>query len=403
MTGDTVLDGICTGATIRTAQDALVAEAESLYELGCRYYHYHARNPLTREQTTDNALYEEVSRGIQRGMDGLMISFGASRNGGEVRDRIRRYGEWERVSQCALPLHLGGAHFVTIQAAVELQIITDMERQFGELDLDLVSSPRFLELMAAHEPSSNLQDARLDTYSTTNGAVYGKTSPMIQFEVYSNAIAARRRLNLFHEVEWVQLMRSYAMTRYAIEHPAMRLGSSGQLNITLLFGFSPRLPFPESYAEFQRVVDLAKSLEYDLGEPGAKRRNVTISVGAAVIPQQASEHFRPLDVGPRRGENACALRRLVTYAAQPGSRVDLVRVGMEDTPYAVDGDGRVCPSDNVELAAIAKRELEANGVDLELDSHGVFDRLGMRLIRDDLMTRHLSSPLGRFDDERAVA
>ena len=64
-TGDRLLDSICTGATIRTAPGELLDEARQLYEMGCRYYHYHARNPLTQEQTTDNDIYQAVSRALQ--------------------------------------------------------------------------------------------------------------------------------------------------------------------------------------------------------------------------------------------------------------------------------------------------------------------------------------------------
>ncbi len=43
----------------------LLDEARQLYEMGCRYYHHHARNPLTQEQTTDNDIYQAVSRALQ--------------------------------------------------------------------------------------------------------------------------------------------------------------------------------------------------------------------------------------------------------------------------------------------------------------------------------------------------
>lgn len=141
----------------------------------------------------------------------------------------------------------------------------------------------------------------MQTHSTSKGADYGVTSPMTQFQVYRNAIQARQKLGLFHEVEWVQHVRSYAMTRFAVEHPRLRLGDSGQLNVILLFGFSPRLPFPETYQQFRAVIESAKSLEYDIGEPCVRKRKVSITVGAAVMPQHAAQHFRPLDVGPRAG------------------------------------------------------------------------------------------------------
>ncbi|MHA5864851.1 3-keto-5-aminohexanoate cleavage protein, partial [Pseudomonas aeruginosa] len=212
-TGDRLLDSICTGATIRTAPGELLDEARQLYEMGCRYYHYHARNPLTQEQTTDNDIYQAVSRALQNRFPDLMLSFGASRNGSEVQENIRRFGEWERVSHCAIPLHLGGAHFVTIQAAIELQVICELEKQRRKLDLDYASSPAFLADLRDYQPSTALEKAELQTHSTSKGADYGVTSPMTQFQVYRNAIQARQKLGLFHEVEWVQHVRSYAMTR----------------------------------------------------------------------------------------------------------------------------------------------------------------------------------------------
>jgi len=393
-TGNSILDSICAGAAIKTAPLTLVAEAEALYRIGCRYYHYHARNPLTHEQTTDNEIYQAISRSIQLRCKGILISFGASRNGSEVRENINKFGEWERVSQCSLPLHLGGAHFVTIQAAVELQVICELERLDRPLTLDYASSAEFLQAVTTYEPSDRVEKTQLETYSTSKGADYGRTSPLIQFEVYRNAIRARRKLGLFHEVEWVQLVRSNAMTRYAIEHPDLRLGSSGQLNSTLLFGFSPRLPFPESYAEFKEVVDTAKGLEYDLDEPGVRKRQVTITVGAAVMPQQAHQHFKELDVGLRRGTQVCALRRLAAYAAQPDSQVDILRVGMEDTPYEVDGQGNLHLVDNLQLLSNAIEELEANGARVELDHEVIFERMGMQEVKDKFLSVQWQHPLG---------
>ncbi|MEV4439205.1 hypothetical protein AB0K09_09310 [Streptomyces sp. NPDC049577] len=394
-TGDVLLDSICTGTTIKASPLALIAEAEALYGMGTRYYHYHARNTKTHEQSTSNEIYQAISRPVQRRCKDMLLSFGASRNGPEVREGIRRFGEWERISQCGLPLHLGGAHFVTLQAAVELQLMTEMERQYGELGLDFIESEDFLKAVAGYRPSDRLTATRLDTYSTSSGADYGRTSPLIQFEVYSSAIRARRQLGLFHEVEWVQFPRSYAMTRYAVEHPGMRLGGTGQLNITLLFGFSPRLPFPTDYAEFKQVVDAAKKLEYDLAEPGVKKRHVTVTVGAAVLPQQASEHYLPLDVGARRGESACALRRLATYAAQPDSGVDVLRFGMEDTPYAVDERGDLRLAGNCELAEIVLSELAANGARVETDHDAIFERMGLNWVKHSLFLEQRQRPLGR--------
>jgi hypothetical protein len=393
-TGNTLLDEISTGTTIKTAPQALVAEAAGLHGMGCRYYHFHARNPASREQCTDNEIYQAVSRPLQQRQPEMLISFGASRNGPEVRRSIQKFGEWERISQAGLPLHLGGAHFVTMQAAVELQLMCEMERQFGEPTAEQIDSPRFSRMITEYRPSHEVIATSLEAYSTSEGANYGRTSPAIQFEVYRNAIRARRQLGLFHEVEWVQFPRSYAMTRYAVEHPDMRLGDSGQLNITLLFGFSPRLPFPKSYAEFKRVVDYARTLEYDLAEPGVEKRRITVTVGAAVLPEQATEHFLPLDVGPRRGRKACALRRLTAYAARPDSGVDVLRFGMEDTPYAVDAHGDLRLADNFDLAQQVLDELADSGARVDTDEQAIFERIGMGSVQERLLVQQRRLPLG---------
>lgn len=393
--GDPLIDDISTGTAIKTSPPELLTEASALYELGCRYYHYHARNPATREQSTSNDIYQAVSRPLQQRCPELLISFGASRNGPEVRESIQRFGEWERISQSDLPLHLGGAHFVTLQAAVELQLVCEMERRYGERIHDLIDSKQFSKIVADYQPSDRMTSTSLESYSTSGGADYGRTSPVIQFEVYRAAIEARRRLGLLHEVEWVQFPRSCAMTRYAIEHPDMRLGSSGQLNVTLLFGFSPRLPFPRSYAEFKRIVEHAKRLEYDLDEPGVKKRRVTVTVGAAVLPGQASEHFTPLDVGPRAGTRLCALRRLAAYAAQSDSNVDVLRFGMEDTPYSVGPDGGLRIADNCDLAREVLDELAMSGARVETDPDVIFERMGMKQVQQTLLFEQRQRPLGQ--------
>ncbi|MFU7364328.1 aminotransferase class V-fold PLP-dependent enzyme [Pseudomonas aeruginosa] len=290
-------------------------------------------------------------------------------------------------------LFLDASHAVG-QAAIELQVICELEKQRRKLDLDYASSPAFLTDLRDYQPSTALEKAELQTHSTSKGADYGVTSPMTQFQVYRNAIQARQKLGLFHEVEWVQHVRSYAMTRFAVEHPRLRLGGSGQLNVILLFGFSPRLPFPETYQQFRAVIESAKSLEYDIGEPGVRKRKVSITVGAAVMPQHAAQHFRPLDVGPRAGTPLCALRRLAAYAAQADSQVDVLRVGMEDTPYAVDDDGQVTLSDNCQLLRQALDELRANGAEAELDGERIFQRMGMERTLGEYLSLQRLHPLG---------
>ncbi len=361
-TGDPVLDHISTGASIKLTEFDAVQEAVTLYALGCRYYHYHARNPQTGEQSTDNAIYQRLSTAIQRSCNqNVRLSFGASRNGPEVRQSIAERGEWERVSQAALPLHLGGAHFVTMQAAVELQIICDLERRYGRARVYSGNRDELAEMIAGYIASDNTVDAALATHSTDGGANYGRTSPAVQLATFAQAIQSRRQGGLFDEVEWVQRDRSAALTRFAIERSDLGLGSSGQLNITILFGFSPALPFPLRYSEFRDAVRAAKELEYDLADGNRRTRNVTVSVGAAVLPLHAKGLIGPLDVGPERGRIVTPVERLVQYAAQEDSEVNIVRVGMEDTPYEVTGDGTLQSTTNASLIKTVLCEMDRAG------------------------------------------
>jgi len=374
-TGDEILDEICNGVNIAVGIEEIRDEIRRIRGIGCRYYHYHARNFATREQTTDNGVYQRVGSEILARHPDMVLSYGASRNGPEVIANIGRLGEWERVSHADLPLEAGGAHFITMQAAIELQILRDLEERGRAVTLDYIESPEFLEDIAGYVPSTRAEDVKLETNSTANGGNYGRSSPALQMDTYGSAIAARRRHGLHDEVEWVQFERSYAMTRFAIERQDIRLADRGQLNITLLFGFSPKLPFPTSYEEFRTVVRAAKRLERDLAT-GERRRRVTISVGAAVLPQHAAKAVGPLDVGRDRGRRVTALQRLAAYAAEADSEVDVLRVGMEDSPYRLDDDGALRPTTNVELCEMAAEELHRHGVTVLTDGVKVSTRLG---------------------------
>lgn len=382
-----LLDAAASGATIKHRLTDVVEEAKALSDLGARYWHFHARNPRTNEQSTDNRIYQHVSTALQEYDNSVAISFGASRNGEEVKESIRTQGEWERVSQSALPLHLGGAHFVTTQAAVELQIVMDLERQNGRLTRDFVSSPSFSEVVRAYVPSVRVQPATIEVFSTTHGSSYGSTSAATQLATLRESIRARNHLYLPHEIEWVQRDRSYAATRFSILDPKTGLGSSGQLNVTLLFGFSPDLPFPKTFDEFLDVVMLAKSLE-EVGPNNIKLR-VSISVGAAVIPQRLAEVCVPMDVGEDSGKVVGPLQRIVGYACQPNAPVDIIRAGLEDTPFRFDPENGMSLATNEDLVADTIHEMHKHGYLPLTNKDQVFETL------------HAGAGLGRYREDMA--
>jgi hypothetical protein len=300
----------------------------------------------------------------------MVLSYGASRNGKLVREAIRNYGETCRALHSVLPLQFGGAEFITIQAAAELQIISDAEKQ-GIVSFNCGKRGGLFHTdVNVFSPSSMLTDLKLEVNSTFGGGNYGSTSSAMQFDYYKNIVLGRRISGGDHEVEWVQQDRSYAMTRFAIEHDEINLGETGKLSITILFGFSPKLPFPIEYSEFRQVVALAKSLEcrlkakYGVG-------SVTIGVGAAILPHHACAAALPMDIGPQTGRVVSPLERLVAYACQPDAQVDVLRFGMEDTPFLMDGEGRLLRTNNVNLGRAVLSMMEANGCIPETDNRAI--------------------------------
>jgi len=373
-TGDRMLDAISRGDTIRCSAEQIGNELQRLYGFGVRYVHEHARSEVTREQTCALERYREFGRMCDRFCPDTIVSFGASRNGPEIDAAVAAEGEWARIAHAALPLVDGGAHFVTAQAAVELQIVRDMERKrFVTID-DASADFRILKDLHAYEPSCETEAIDLSVYSTARGRNYGSSSAAVQLATLRRTIDERQRLNLPFEVEWVQTARSSMLTWYLANVLEPGLRSIGRLNITVLFGFSPRLPFPRDYSAFKAVIDKARAVAE--AEPsGGDRRipplKVSVACGAAVLPQHAAQHVRPIDVGPLAGTNAGPVERLIAYACQPDSGIDIVRVGMEDTPYFLDPSGVLLPATNLLLVQQAVRQIEMNGAEIVTDGESL--------------------------------
>src|SRR2546423_672935 len=89
-TGDPILDSILRGDYIPTDPDELAREVRSLHALGVRYFHIHARNPRTREQSCDEQLYRTLGQSLRNWNPKIILSYGGSRNGREILDAIQR-------------------------------------------------------------------------------------------------------------------------------------------------------------------------------------------------------------------------------------------------------------------------------------------------------------------------
>ena len=365
--GNRVRDAINAGDLIACTRDEVACEMRHLHDAGVRYHHHHARNPQTREQSCSLALYREIGNLARECAPHAALSFGGSRNGPEIDQAVSEHGEWARIAHVRLSLDEGGAHFVTAQAAVELQIARDAERKgfvrFNEATGDF----KVLRHLAEYVPDATIAPTRLEVNASCQARNYGASSPSIQLSVLRRTIAARIANGLPFEVEWVQAAPSHFLTWFATHVLSPSVAQCGRLNITVLFGFSPKLPFPENYADFRRTVGQALRVAEGANPP----LKVSVICGAAVLPQHAAKHIRPLDVGPLAGLPLGPMERLVAYACQPDSGVDGVRVGLEDSPYMLDGSGRVMPTTNLFLAERAVQLIDIHGAEIIQDRHEV--------------------------------
>ena len=359
MTGNRIYDAICSGDLIPVSFGDIQTELDQLIQSGCGYWHIHARNPSTREQSCDNDLYYHYSAIAKRLNPHLLVSFGGSRNGSEIAESLRDKGEWDRISQIALALDDGGAHFVTAQAAIELQIVCDLERQ-GYVEFDHhTGNFELLKNLECYVPSGIVRKADIEVNSTHNGGNYGCSSACVQLEILQHCLFERSKLGLPFEVEWVQHARSRFLTWLLLNYFSKQQTVPKRLNITLLFGFSPRLPFPLKYDDFQRVVCHAKDIA--TGHPNQEQIKVTVAVGAAVLPQHSGKCTVLMDVGPLKGQLLTPIDRLIAYAVEPASNIDVIRVGLEDTPYVQDANYTLLPTTNIQLVQHARALIECLG------------------------------------------
>jgi hypothetical protein len=104
-------------------------------------------------------------------------------------------------------------------------------------------------------------------------------------------------------------------------------------------------------------------------------------VGAAVLPGQAKALSVPLDVGRDAGKIVGPLERLTAYSCMPGSGVDVLRFGLEDTPFFQGSKLEIRHATNLDLAEF------------------VFDRVayyGGSVVTDPVHLRHFASAETRF-------
>lgn len=367
--GQTAWDTILRGDRILTEPDEMLEELRRLRNYRVSYAHWHARNPMTREQTADPDTYATFGMAARQELPDMCLSYGASRNGPEVHQAIARGGEWQRTRHAGLTLEQGGAEFVTLQAAAELAIVIDLERQ-GFLRFQDSGGAQMVRDWTDYRASRRSLALTRHGLSDRAGFGYGKTSASIQLANYRRAIHARGRLPM--EVEYTQFARSHALTKLALRE--FGLGASGRLNVAVLFGFSPRMAFPLSYGAFRSVIRAVRSLAGEV-----EGLNLSISVGAAVLPSQVTRLTAPLDVSVRSGQSVPPLVRLIAYACQPDSDVDLLRVGLEDQPFLLDSHGRIQPASNLDLVRHACEQIEHFG--------GVVDRFQSGVVVDPKLKR----------------
>jgi len=223
-----------------------------------------------------------------------------------------------------------------------------------------------------YRPSTQADTIDLSVFSTARGGNYGQSSAAVQLSTLERTIFERHRLGLPFEVEWTQLGRSSMLTWFLCNALKANFRLIRRLNIRVLFGFSPRLEFPKSYEEFKAAIAIARSIA-DIQRIDDNDLPIKISVtcGASVLPQHANRHVRQIDVGPLSGRYAGPLDRLIAYACQADSEVDVLRCGMEGTPFILDPAGVVLPATNLLLAERTVQQIDLNGAEIITDAENL--------------------------------
>ena len=98
-----------------------------------------------------------------------------------------------------------------------------------------------------------------------------------------------------------------------------------------------------------------------------------------------------MDVGPLKGQLLTPIDRLIAYAVKPASNVDVIRVGLEDTPYVQHANYKLLPTTNIQLLQ---------------HSRALIERLGGAVLTDETSLNQFmahNQPLKAFPFARKIA
>lgn len=327
------------------APTQVVADTIACFREGARFFHVHARNPLTGVQFANLDWYREVLNRARTVIHPrLPFGVATSRKGDEVEATIAQMVETARRRHGGL-------------ASVEDMVEGELARAIGiHSGPDTVTSFTAPEILAARRalPTAGI-DASLASYSPH---VRWK-DPLVVRGYYRRLRALANRLRVRQELE-ITTAEAFPVIEDIASDPS--LGIDHRLHVVFLFGFSARLPIVRT--TYERALDWVEQLRHTTGA------DARISVGAVIPPHRAARH--PGVPAPGASESAGNDYQQVLSWVLEDDRVNAFRVGLEDTPVLY-GEHR----SNAWLVRHVRMLTEAAGVAIETDVPAVRTRLGL--------------------------
>jgi uncharacterized protein (DUF849 family) len=295
-------------------------DASDAYYYGARFIHVHARNPQTGEQFSSLEYYKDITQRIRKSCPGSIISYPTSRKG-EVEGQIA-------AARAGVETSIGRALDANDIAYIE----------FAIRPLAMESYPDTITSFTV--PEMKMFGTPKDTKGLEE--VAGWTDPKVMQIYYRQTLERAKALGVNQEIE-VQTLGQFDIMEKLYDFGGM----DGPVHLVLLPGFSAGFPIDrDAYETALEGVD--KFRKYT-GLP------VTVTCGAVIPPPVAKTD--PLDDSPHRHD----YQKVFSWIAKD-NRVDVFRVGVEDTPVLY---GR--QQTNTDLVIHARELCSETGIDVIKD------------------------------------
>ena len=312
--------------------EEVARDVEEGNQAGAVFFHAHARNPLTGAQYADLGWYRQTARLVRKINPDLIISFPTSRKM-EVGHQIERGLEALHKAQGNPPGLHDRAYYEQKIRAVAVEAKPDTLTTFTVPEVKMFGEPR---------NSEGAED------------VPWWNDPEVMQLYYHALIQRVEELGVMQEVE-ITTMGQFDILRHMADLGTYHMDAP--IHFVVLLGFSNGLPIDkDTYEEALRnIEDLRRGVDYP----------TPITVGAVIRPKEACKRFFELSKGEHDYHEV-----MEWVTGDP--RVDIFRVGLEDTPELYRHQWR-----NPNLVSHAADFFDGHGLRIETDPNVLRERFGL--------------------------